>query len=299
MQFFSPTERFMRLLLIACAAAARTAASASNAHDDDALPTTNYTVDGYAPLRKRDAKYLNPAKNAPAGQVHWRQRALERAMDLCKRGKLNCGSMDLYQFGVFTGRSMRGISLALNKSNTPFRRFWGFDSFQGLPDEDLALAADAKYARAQQDNWRPGLFNAADIYNVHSFHALQKQIRHYINDTRCEFVRGFFNESLTPTLAARRGMRPALYVDIDADLYSSSLQALSWLFAMRLVVPGTVIGYDDWTFGGAQGEQRAHREVMKRYGVETSNVHCRPTNACFEVVKLGGDGGPTTTKDPQ
>ena len=82
-------------------------------------------------------------------------------------------------------------------------------------------------------------------------------------------------------------MKPALYVDIDADLYSSSLQALEWLFRMGLIVPGTVIGYDDWTFGGPQGEQRAHREVMKRHGVKTINVHCRPVNACFEVVELG------------
>ena len=66
------------------------------------------------------------------------------------------------------------------------------DSFQGLPDEDAALAADAKYAKAQQDNYRPGLFNAADIYNIHSFRKLEKQIKLYINDSRCEMVKGFF-----------------------------------------------------------------------------------------------------------
>ena len=122
---------------------------------------------------------------------------------------------------------------------------------------------------------------------IHSFKKLKEQIQHYINDRRSHFIKGFFNESLTPTLAARRGMKPALYVDIDADLYSSSLQALEWLFRMGLIVPGTIIGYDDWTFGGPQGEQRAHREVLQRFGVQVNDVRCRPTNACFEVLKIG------------
>ena len=37
-------------------------------------------------------------------------------------------------------------------------------------------------------------------------------------------IPGFFNESLTPGLAVARGMRPALYVDIDVDLYSQAPQ---------------------------------------------------------------------------
>jgi len=38
-------------------------------------------------------------------------------------------------------------------------------------------------------------------------------------------------------------MGPALYVDIDADLFSSTWTALDWLFREGLMKPGTVIGY--------------------------------------------------------
>ena len=93
--------------------------------------------------------------------------------------------------------------------------------------------------------------------------------------TLCEpvqFVRGFFNASLTPTLARERGMRPALYADVDGDLYSSGLQCLDWLFCSGLIQAGrTVIRYDDWLEpgrnGALMGEQRAHREITMRHQV--------------------------------
>ena len=56
-------------------------------------------------------------------------------------------------------------------------------------------------------------------------------------------IKGRFQDSLVPGLAARRGMGPAVYVDIDADLFSSTWTALDWLFREGLMKPGTVIGY--------------------------------------------------------
>lgn len=62
-------------------------------------------------------------------------------------------------------------------------------------------------------------------------------------------------------------MRPALYVEIDCDLYLSSRQALEWLLSSRLIVRGTVIGYDDLEAGGTGGEAQAHNEVVARWGL--------------------------------
>ena len=60
---------------------------------------------------------------------------------------------------------------------------------------------------------------------------------------RVQAIKGRFQDSLVPGLAALRGMGPALYVDIDADLFSSTWTALDWLFREGLMKPGTVIGY--------------------------------------------------------
>ena len=63
-------------------------------------------------------------------------------------------------------------------------------------------------------------------------------------------------------------MRPARYVEIDCDLYSSTVQALTWLFEEGLIVEGTVLGYDDFYAGGADGEKKAHHELMRKYRVK-------------------------------
>ena len=63
-------------------------------------------------------------------------------------------------------------------------------------------------------------------------------------------MRGFFNESLVqPGLVRQLGKKIAKYVDVDVDLYSSALEVLTFMFESGLVVPGTVIGYDDWWSG--------------------------------------------------
>ena len=47
-------------------------------------------------------------------------------------------------------------------------------------------------------------------------------------------------------------MRPAIFVEIDCDLYISTVAALEWLFAHRLVVAGTVINRRTLTVGGVK-----------------------------------------------
>ena len=117
-------------------------------------------------------------------------------------------------------------------------------------------------------------------------------------------MRGFFNESLTPQLRAVRGMQPALYVDLDADLFSSTQQNLDWLFASRLIkepsrgAAGTVLGYDDWVWGGIGGQMRAHEEATRRHNVTFRNLNCCCTGwkcckgACFEVLSMGSNAPP-------
>lgn len=57
--------------------------------------------------------------------------------------------------------------------------------------------------------------------------------------SRVKLVPGFFNISLTDELA--RHAPPALYADINGDLYISAVQVLDWLFKHAIARAGTLI----------------------------------------------------------
>ena len=63
---------------------------------------------------------------------------------------------------------------------------------------------------------------------------------------RTYFVPGYYNESLTEELYSTGGFQPALLVDLDCDLYISTIQALEWLFKHRILRVESVVRYDDW-----------------------------------------------------
>ena len=235
----------------------------------------------------------------------WRQHVLRVMRERCGGATAppSCANSDIYEFGVFTGRALRALTLHFNASRVGFRQIWGFDSFQGLPRE---TARNGTMAAVIDGGFQEGAFNVASVQSrcrwkhCRGFAAGDpvSLVGAYINDPRVNLIPGFFDRSLTRSLAHERGMRPALYVDIDVDLYSSAYAALDWLFANGLVVPGTVIGYDDWGYGlkltdkrrpsarvnlqklllrgdpsqkaeieHADGEPRAHREIAAKYGV--------------------------------
>ena len=216
------------------------------------------------------------------GFLGWRAPCLEYLVRKCRsRG---CGDLDLYEFGVYTGRSIRGITHFLGTRGGSFRRMWGFDSFEGLPQEDSL--EPSSYTRLTNTQWSKGSFNAADILHAHTFTALTAQLDRYIADDRVRWIPGFFNESLTNSLAHQQEMRPALFVDVDCDLYSSAYQGLDWMFQNRLMAQGTIIGYDDW--GSDFGEKRAHREIAAKYNATFRAVpESLFSQPCFELISLG------------
>eukprot|EP00966_Prymnesium_polylepis_P188279 4363542-Prymnesium_polylepis.1 len=204
----------------------------------------------------------------PDGRVLWQAPVIRHLQRVCTSGKLACERMDLYEFGVFTGAYLRGVIRSLNHSGVPFRRAWGFDSFQGLPPEQGTVRS--KVSRA---SWHPGAFSSTAALSRKSSQPIEQQILRYIDDERVSFIPGFYNESLTPTLKAERKMRHALYVEIDCDLYISTVQALDWLLANQVIVPGTLVGYDDFLSGGRNaGEWQAHNEMGAKYGLRVQEV---------------------------
>ena len=233
-------------------------------------------------LQQRDAHKRHP--RGFTGGDEWRQPAIDFIISKCRLHPSKCESMDIYEWGVFIGISMRALSVQLKDAAVHFRTMWGFDSFQGLPGE---TGGSEEHPEVERFKFFEGAFSAAGTLGLYSYTKLRHAILHYVDDTRVHLVRGYYNESLNAERAERA--RPALYVDVDCDLYTSTFTALDWMFANRLIVPGTLIGYDDWVQGGPTGEQRAHHELMTKYAVRVTRIPSRARWPVFLVTSVGND----------
>lgn len=179
---------------------------------------------------------------------------------------------DIYTFGVYTGSSCKFWHERLPLVGAPYVKQWGFDSFEGLPVEAEGMELENKA-------WLPGAFSAADKFDVTTWAQCQAKLNAHVlgedkvdDAVECErlgWIKGFYSDSLTPSLAADRQMRAALLVDCDVDLYISAVQCLTWLFESGIIGPGTFVYYDDVGVIKADrgGELKAHEEVTERYGV--------------------------------
>lgn len=190
---------------------------------------------------------------------------------------------DVYAFGVYTGGSMRAMAQKIRG----FGHLWGFDSFIGLPKEAPGVYLE------HGGHWRPGGFSAADALQEHRLPVLLERVRQHVKYANTTLISGFYDQSLTPELARRFAFRPALLVDVDVDLFSSSVACLSWLLSQRILVPGSFVRFDDWRQrGDLHGEARAFREVSVRYNVSWRNLGRQTGHEAFntrewQVVSVG------------
>lgn len=236
-----------------------------------------------------------------------RRDCMREVLQNCSRQ--DCSHNDLYQFGVFQGFSMRYVAQNFRKANASFSRMWGFDSFQGLPNEgtnegDPAVRVDKLGLQAKSTKglrikngdynnfaktlWFPGALDMRKVFGSDDFLEIVDKVSKRIGDPRVEFVRGFFNESLTEATFKMLPFRPALYVDIDVDLYSSTVQVLEWLLTSQILVPGTVIYYDDWMSGGVLGNKKAHQESFAKFpGFQVQHLGGKHSwKGCFIVTEV-------------
>jgi len=139
--------------------------------------------------------------------------------------------------------------------------------------------------------WLPGAFSAADQFDASTYGEVRQKINEYLGPefaAKTRLIKGFFSDSLTPTLKAERKMKPALIVDCDVDLYISAYECLDWMLANGLIVAGTIVYYDDVSVVKEEaGELRAHNELTEKYDVRWRKLH----DSCWEVLAVGKGPG--------
>lgn len=146
------------------------------------------------------------------------------------------------EFGVAGGESMLWWSHALKNPESVLH---GFDSFEGLPEEG--------------GPWHQGQFDMRGRMPA-------------INDARVKFFKGWFDQTL-PTYSVCP--HEVLVVNLDADLYSSTIYVLRWL--RPHLKPGTLLYFDDMSI--VDHVPRAFDEFVKENKIQLKPVSADKTLA--------------------
>ena len=179
----------------------------------------------------------------------WHREALEKAYTLAVHSGV-AQQGDYYEFGVFKGYCL-WYSQQLAKKYQLSMRFFGFDSFAGIP--------------------KPTSIDANGDFYEGQFACSKKQVlknirRQGADLSQITLVEGFFRTSLVPKVYKKYHMEKIAIALIDCDLYSSTNDVLA--FIKPLLQKNSILLFDDWnSFGGdpKKGQRRSVREFMKRY----------------------------------
>lgn len=152
---------------------------------------------------------------------------LSKALELARPDGL------FLEFGVASGRTISHMG-----RNTPQTHFYGFDSFEGLPE-------------AWRSGFDKGAFARTNLPVV---------------PTNVTLIKGWFDETL-PTFLRDRPQTPLSLLHVDCDLYSSTKTILANL--QNRIVPGTLIVFDEyWNYPGwREHEFKAFEEMLAETGI--------------------------------
>ena len=171
-------------------------------------------------------RWLREQGVAPEFKTHY------EFYEYLNNGVLRDCPIDFFEFGVWKGNSLRQWTLI---NIHPESRFYGFDSFEGIPE-------DWKHpiGKHPKGSWTAG-------------GALPD-----IKDHRVRFIKGYFQDTLSGFISDNKLSSRRRVIHCDADLYSSTLYVLVTMHP--LILPGTIIIFDE--FNSVMDEFRAFSDYV-------------------------------------
>lgn len=153
------------------------------------------------------------------------------------------------EFGVFKGETVNLIA-----STKPDKIIYGFDSFEGLPED-----------------WISG--NPKGTFNLDG--VLPK-----VNDN-VRLIKGWFDKTLPDFLNEHK--ENCAFIHIDCDLYSSTKIVFDAL--KDRIVSGTVIVFDEYInyLGWEQGEHKAFVELMQEKNLTCDYISCSTMQVAVKI----------------
>lgn len=177
------------------------------------------------------------------------------AITTCLQKALSLGVVgDYYEFGLYRGYSFWSAQKSSNLLGLDQMRFFGFDSFAGLPKPEGIDAETTEFKESDYAASREEVKWYLDKYGV--------------DWTRSFLIEGYYDNSLREGLKPELEMKPVMLALIDCDLYSSTVSVLDFLD--NLLQDGSILMFDDWNcFGKSdeRGERRAFREFLARHPI--------------------------------
>jgi hypothetical protein len=157
------------------------------------------------------------------------------AADVAMQWRKHRGRGDYLEFGTFRGRSFTSFFRAAEKYGLDDVRFFGFDSFEGLPETITCGPA------------RPG--GSPDAFAAGNYACSRDEFEatlttNGVDMSRVTLVPGFYNESLTQALKTELAVESAGIVNVDCDIYESTVDVLS--FVTDYLRTGSLLLFDDW-----------------------------------------------------
>lgn len=158
-----------------------------------------------------------------------------------------------FEFGVNRGESIRWW---YETNRNPDSRFYGFDSFEGLPESWMGDRV-------------AGFFSTGG-----------KTPR--TADRRVRFLKGWFHETL-PTALDLFSTTQQKVIHLDADLYRSTIYVL--LLIGPWLQPGDIVIFDE--FADSIHEFRAFEDFREIFGFEAKLIHATSgfTQSAFVLTK--------------
>jgi hypothetical protein len=181
--------------------------------------------------------------------------AVKKAFELSK--KLHGGKAigDYYEFGLYKGHSFFSAYEAAQGLGLTDTRFFGFDSFQGLPpvediDKTGGIFFEGQFAYTREKVEKNLQKNGVDLDKV-------------------RLIEGFFEDTLNEELKKSLSSGYAGIIMMDCDLYSSTCTALSWLEG--LIGDKTIVIFDDW-YSYSEGDQLGQQKALKEFQQRNKNL---------------------------
>lgn len=185
-------------------------------------------------------------------------------LELCERFKNIEGSV--VECGVWRG----GMSASMAEVLGTSRRYYLFDSFEGLPK---AKEIDGREAlQWQKDKSAPNYFDncKAEIEFAQKAMSLSKA-------DEVEIVKGWFNETLP---SARIG-EPIAILRLDGDWYGSTMDCMENLYPK--VAPGGLVLMDDYYFW--DGFAKAIHDYSSKYKLPIRINQWKNSNVYYIIKK--------------
>ena len=155
------------------------------------------------------------------------------------------------EFGVAQGASFRWF---LQQNNHPASRFYGFDTFTGLP-EDFGP-------------YKKGTFN-------------NQNSPPEVNDSRAKFYQGLFQQTLPGFIGELKNDKRNIIM-LDADLYSATIYVLTSL--APYLKRGDIIFFDE--FSVPTHEFKAYHEFVQSYYINLA-LTAAANNYYFVAFRVG------------